>query len=185
MPMTAMRLRARRRRPVKRKTEPIRLVRTLGGFQFATAYDERLAEGIGMGSEVNATVTKPRSLQQLRLFMALVRLVYDNQDHYDTFESLRFAITIRLGFVESITLHNGETHLRPLSLALDAMSGDEFNRIMDAFCRLICTEIIPALDRQGLNHIVKRAYDMIAVPPPKHTWGQGAGLQGHNESVQK
>lgn len=162
----------------KAKKERVWLTRIPQGFRFRAAYDAALCEGIGIGAEVAADIVKPRSGRQHRLFMALLRVVFENQEFYKTFDAMRFAVMVRLGFVDEVVMHNGEVHLSPRSVAFDSMEGAEFARVMEATVGLICTEIIPALDTHGKHEIVNRAYEMLSIPPPARVgdwWVQSSG----------
>ena len=162
----------------KPKKDRVHMVRIPQGFRFASRYDADLCEGIGLGSEVSAEIVKPRSGRQHRLFMALLRVVFENQEFYETFDAMRFAVMVRLGRVEKVVMHNGEVHIQPGSVAYDAMDGAEFSAVMNDTVALVCSEIIPALDTAGKHEIVRRTYEMLNIPPPTRVsdwWGQGSG----------
>jgi len=88
---------------------------------------------IGTGTVVTVDVKDPRrrSVQQHRLFFALLNKGFDNQEYYPTLEVFRYAFLIRLGYFEEFKFLDGEVILIPKSLAFANMTREEFSRLMD------------------------------------------------------
>jgi len=88
---------------------------------------------IGSGEIVTVDVKdhKRRSVQQHRLFFALLNRAFDNQEYYPTLEMFRYALTVRLGYFEKFKFIDGEVIPIPKSLAFANMSHEEFSNFMD------------------------------------------------------
>ena len=88
---------------------------------------------IGSGEIVTVDVKdhKRRSVQQHRLFFALLNRAFDNQEYYPTLEMFRYALTVRLGYFEKFKFLDGEVIPIPKSLAFANMTHEEFSNFMD------------------------------------------------------
>jgi len=88
---------------------------------------------IGSGEIVTVDVKdhKRRSVQQHRLFFALLNRAFDNQEYYPTLEMFRYALTVRLGYFEKFKFLDGKVITIPKSLAFANMSHEEFSNFMD------------------------------------------------------
>jgi len=88
---------------------------------------------IGTGTVVTVDVKDPRrrSVQQHRLFFALLNRAFDNQEYYPTLDMFRYALTVRLGYFEKFKFLDGEVIPIPKSLAFANMTHEEFSKFMD------------------------------------------------------
>ena len=100
------------------------LIRTPEGFSPASAYDRELIGKYGIGARVRAELKQPRSGRQQRWYRALVRVVWRHQEHYASPDALHFALKVRMGLVDDITLHNGEVvwHASHFRVTADAVA---------------------------------------------------------------
>ena len=105
---------------------------------------------IGSGEIVTVDVKdhKRRSVQQHRLFFALLNRAFDNQEYYPTLETFRYALLIRLGYYEEFKFMDGEVIPIPKSLAFASMTREEFSRLMDDAAEAI--EVMLGMDKDEL-----------------------------------
>lgn len=148
----------------KRKSDApeIWLKRTDDGFTFASPLDRDTVAGkYGVGTIVRADLTKPRSAKQDRFYWALLRAVLENQETYRTVEALHKGIKVRFGMIEKTVLHNGDVLVETESVSYNAMDGGAFTEHVNRTLDLVCSEIIPGLDRKGREGLMKRVHEML------------------------
>lgn len=118
----------------------------------ATAVDQEILDGIGSGKEFIARLTSVnrRSSRQDRFYRGLLSKVVQNQDFYRTGEDLHFALKVALGYFDEIQVHDGKIIPRVKSVAHAKMDSHEFKTYLDAAIDLICSEIIPGMERNDL-----------------------------------
>ena len=56
----------------------------------------------------------------------------------------------RLGYVETIFFHDGSMQLQVTSTAFGKMDGFEMRKYMDLAIDVLCSEVIPGMDRREL-----------------------------------
>ena len=64
-----------------------------------SASDQAFIDNLGDGELVEIEIEKKRNLKHHRLFMVLMRAVFDNQDRYTNFEAFLNEVKILTGFV--------------------------------------------------------------------------------------
>lgn len=100
---------------------------------FAVAYDDghEKVSKIGVGAMVKAKITQPRNIGFHKKFFALIKMVYDNQDHYKNREHLRKDLIVSAGFYnEHITIW-GEVIKVAKSISFGTMDNLEFQNLYD------------------------------------------------------
>ena len=106
------------------------------------------------GEVVLVEYKRPRNVQFHRKFMALVNLVFDNQDKYTNREDLLTELKLQVGhYQEHITL-GGKVIYRPKSISFASMDNDEFStfysKVVDVVLRFFMTD----MDEDELNSMV-------------------------------
>ena len=115
--------------------KPELYVKTLGGFK--PVLDSPIFDRIGRGEEVMVKITKPRNVRFHRKFMALVKIVFDNQEYYKSADHLRKALTIEAGYFDEWVDHNGQIQRMPKSISFGAMDETEFSVYYDRFLQAV------------------------------------------------
>lgn len=72
-----------------------------------------------------------------RKFMALVKMVFDNQEIYQSVEDLRYDLTIEAGYFEEYVSFNGEVKRKAKSISFASMDELEFNQLYNAFVHTV------------------------------------------------
>lgn len=104
-------------------------------FKVAHDSDYEKIQKIPIGKQVLCKVTQPRNLAFHNKFMALIRMVYENQEHYNNFDHLRKDLIIGAGFYDEHVSFDGEVVREAKSVSFGKMSEFEFkelyNRVLD------------------------------------------------------
>lgn len=114
--------------------------------------DDAAAEAlrkIPAGEDIAVQVKRGRSLQQHRLFFAVLTYVAQATE-WETPERLLVALKVRLGRYDLMRLPNGKVVPVPESISFAAMKQDEFQDFFTAAIDLICSEVVPGMDSAQL-----------------------------------
>lgn len=96
--------------------------------RFTVAYDtdyEKIYK-LKTGKVLKCKITQPRNLRLHNKFMALVRMVYNNQEHYNNFDHLRKDLIKSAGFYEERVSFDGELTQEAKSISFTGMEEHEF-----------------------------------------------------------
>lgn len=109
------------------------------------------------GSLVVCEVKRPRSVEHLRLFFALVRLIWDNcdTDRYPNEEDLRAALTISAGHRLRIELPNGEVGFAAKSISFENMDQIQFNEFYERVCDAVHKHFVPGLESDAIRREIE------------------------------
>lgn len=128
--------------------------RTLTSLVPADEEAEELLRKIKVGSLVTVDVKRGRNLQHHRKFMALLRLVWKNQDHFNSVDEILGVFKHRIGHVDVVQTKYGEVRL-PKSISFANMDQTEFESLYDRAVQFLITEVIPGLDKDDLKREVE------------------------------
>ncbi len=103
---------------------------------------------------LECNIKKPRNIKFHRKFMALLNVVFDNQEIYTNFDAMRYEITMRSGFFMAHTNIKGETMYFPKSIAFANMDELEFNKLFDKAIDVILKHFMPKASRQEIDKMV-------------------------------
>lgn len=110
----------------------------------------RYVRALKTGEDVMVTIKKPRNIQFHRKFFALLRLAYENQDKYDTFEAFRHEVTLRSGFFTEHVHVTGKISYLPKSLSFDNMDELEFGKLYQKAIDVIIKHFMVGTDPDEL-----------------------------------
>jgi hypothetical protein len=113
------------------KANEIYMVKGLGG-KFTPAHDSDLeiAKQLKAGEVYRFTFVKPRNYEFHKKFFALIKLVFENQDHYTNIDDIRHDLTVEAGFkVEKINQFTGEVRYVAQSISFASMDEIEFGKL--------------------------------------------------------
>ncbi len=107
------------------------LVKTkYGSYLPAYPADQEASAKVKIGDEVKAT--RARNPMFHRKFMALIRMMFENQDEIQNEEVFRKAMTINAGYFDEVKNHAGVVVPIPRSIAFDSMSAEDFEKLYSA-----------------------------------------------------
>lgn len=110
---------------------------------------------VKFGDIVTVEVKKPRNGKHHRLYWALVGMVWENQDRYETTEQLHNALKIAAGIYEPLEMPGGVIHKIPGSIAFDTMDQTEFSAFFDRVCDLVAKHFLPGVTAEILKHEIE------------------------------
>ena len=97
------------------------------------------------------TGRRPRNPMHHRKMMALLRIVLENQEYYQTIEHLLIAIKMATGHYDIYPMQDGNMVPSPRSISFEAMSQDEFEPFYDKALDFICEKVIPGMVKEDLQ----------------------------------
>jgi hypothetical protein len=109
---------------------------------------------IKMGDAVKVKITRPRNIQHHRLFFAMCNLVANNTDAVRDTDELVFRLKIATGHCRELMRDDGTVLYEPQSISFASMSQDEFNDFYKKCVDIICTRLIPGMEREDLQNEV-------------------------------
>lgn len=126
-------------------------VRTLDGLRPADERDRELISKLKLGKLVTVEVRQSRNIRELRLYFAILHLIFPQQSTWETVDDLDDAIRCAVGHCTKTTLKNGEIMVRPKRLSFNKLSQMDWRDYLDRVMRLVTTKIIPGLDMGDLR----------------------------------
>ena len=132
----------------------------LGALRPVDTEGEEALHKIANGTLVTVEMKRGRNLPHMRLFMALLHLVHDNQDRYDSFNSFRAAFTIALGHYDSVVLPDGSVAVTPKSISFANMDQTEFDVFFNDAVDLICRRWLPTVGSEALT---REVHEMVGI----------------------
>lgn len=141
------------------------LLKTDKGLRGATPADHeawskfrRRLETMKPGTWLRMEWSRPRNGGHHRKLFALLQLVAENSEVYDTPEKALVAVKLVSGYADPIVHpETGEFIMVPRSIAYDAMEQDEFEQFYSAAIDGVLQHILPQMDRATADRLV----DMI------------------------
>jgi|TARA_Y100000034_G_C6882553_1_gene404642 hypothetical protein len=116
-----------------------------------------LLRTMAQGEEVWADITRPRNPQFHKKLMAMLRIILHNQDYYKTIDELLDVAKLNIGHYETTYSKQFGIIYRAKSISFAALDEAGFQAIYDRIVVWVCTEVIPGLERQGLDEAVREA----------------------------
>lgn len=120
-------------------------------------YDSDELDAVPNNALVRVRVTQPRNPQHHRLYWAVLSKVYENTDCFPSIEGLHYWLKIKAGYVDHITVREGETTIIPKSISFAAMDQTQFKDYFEAAMSVISTEVLPGTDPTTLFEEVETA----------------------------
>lgn len=141
------------------------LLRTEKGLRGATPTDQeawakfkRRLETMKVGTWMRFEWSSPRNGPHHRKFMALVQLVTENSEVYDTVPKALVAIKLAAGYFDPIPdPRTGEIVPALHSISYDAMPQDDFDQFYSAALDGVLQVVLPTMDRATADRLL----DMI------------------------
>jgi hypothetical protein len=121
----------------------VRLLLVRSGNIFKPAFKSDASEMAKLKEDepVLFTAKRHRNLMHHRKFFAVLKMVCDNCERWESPEQLLIALKVKLGYVNMITGLDGESIVAPGSIRFEVMDQDSFSRLYDAALP-ICAEQI-------------------------------------------
>ena len=120
-----------------RERMPIILRRSHSGLTPVSRIDADMLDEYALGSDVEVTIKKRRSLPQLRLYWAMLGNVVAATEDHPSADHLHDAIKDKLGYKTPMRRLDGSIAFIPDSVALTRMDGVQFKAFFDAAVKLL------------------------------------------------
>ena len=139
------------------------LIKTEKGLRGSTAADHdrwtrfrRRLETMKPGTWLRVEAAVPRSGKQHRKFMALLQLITENSEVYDTVAKALVAIKLLVGHFEPhIDPATGELMKVPMSIAYESMNQDEFELFYSDAIDAVLRYVLPQFDRETADRLME------------------------------
>jgi len=129
-------------------------------WEGASEEDEAKLVKFGIGEVVEFTYTAIRSYLNLQRYFVMVKIGFDNQEHYADIDTYREAMQLRAGFYREVKLfHKGEELTRrwPKSISYEECSEEEFTDLQEKVGDVISSDLgIKNKDLQ--EEVIRLAY---------------------------
>ena len=107
-----------------------------------------------MGDVVLVEYKRPRNIKFHRKFMALVNLVYDNQDKYHNLQDLLTEIKLQVGHYEEHITLGGKIVYQPKSISFASMEEDDFSQFYSKVMDVVLKYFLKDMSEEELNDLV-------------------------------
>jgi hypothetical protein len=139
------------------------LIRTDKGLRGATPEDHaayskfrRRLETMKPGKWLRLEWSAPRSGPHHRKFMALLNLVTENSETYNTIPKALVAVKLAAGYFDPhVDPKTGEIFPVAHSISYDAMDQDEFDKFYSAAIDGVLASILPTMDRETADRLLE------------------------------
>ena len=131
------------------------LKRTLAGFVPDDADAQAALKRIPVGVVVRCEITRPRSVQQLRLYWSLCALVAMNHAELQTREQVDQALRLLTGHVDLVQV-GGNTLQLPRRIAFSKLGQDEWAAYLSRAKDAVCEHLLPGVDAHDLQEEILR-----------------------------
>lgn len=139
------------------------LIKTDKGLRGSTTEDheawgkfKRKLETMKPGTWLRMEWARPRNGKHHRKLFALLNLVAENSEIYDTTQKALVAVKLVSGYVDHvIDPRTGEITQIPQSIAFDAMEQDEFDKFYEAAIDGVLRYILQGMDRATADRLLE------------------------------
>lgn len=113
---------------------------------------EKLAR-IKDGQIIRVDYVKPRNPLFHNKFMSMVRVVFDNQEQYETIEEVMDVIKVGVGHCNTMEWHGGEIKI-PKSISFSKMDEIEFADFYNRAVTFALSRFLPTVSKEELEQYV-------------------------------
>lgn len=107
------------------------------------------------GAIIYVDYKKPRNPLFHNKFMSLVRTVFDNQEQYETIESMLNLFKVELGYYDSMYFRKQEIRI-PRSISFTKMDEVEFSEFYDKAVTMALSRFLPTVTPVELEEYVNK-----------------------------
>lgn len=125
----------------------------LGRMEIADANSMAEWEELPIGRLLKCSIVAPRNQKHSRQFFALLRVIYEAQEFFPSFDNMRKQVLIGTGFYTMYRRFNGDEYPMADSMAFDKMDDVQFNAFFDKFVVLCDDKILPNIGEQAIRDL--------------------------------
>ncbi len=98
-------------------------------FYPSTINDVEAMKTLPTEYEILVDISRPRNPKNHNRYFVFLRVAFDLQETFSNVEQLRHYLQMRAGHYEPMVTHKGKTIYRPLSIAWEKISEDDFQKL--------------------------------------------------------
>ena len=131
-------------------------IKTAVGMVPADDESKKVFDRLALGHVSRGEFTQPRNPRFNNKFWAMIKVAFDNQDHYKTKDAMVIDLKLACGIYEQYESHNGRTRYIPGSISFAKMKEDEFEQFYNNALDILCKWF--GADKDTLEQIVEFGY---------------------------
>ncbi len=132
--------------------------KTLKGWKPADEQSEKYWKKGKLGDYYQLEISKPRNGGYHRMYFAMLKIVFDNQEIYRSQNELLDAIKFGVGHVETRKKLTGEFYQKPASISFANMEQDKFEDFFNRSVNVVLEHILPGTTRDEIvNEVLAMA----------------------------
>ena len=120
----------------------------------ATEHDT--LDNLREGEVYKVNVTMPRNLLFHRKHRALLKLVFENQEQFDSFDMFYNIFKLKLGVVDQVVIDEGKVHYVIGSLSFARMDDTEFRKVYSKSVDIALEHFTKGMSGEELDNHVQR-----------------------------
>ena len=113
-------------------------------------HGEEALSAIPDGTGLRVSISKPRNVKHHRMLFGFLDKCIDAGADYVSPKAMLFDLKVALGHCDIVRSYNGRHYVQERSIDFNAMSQKEFSEFFEAAVKLVCTKILPGVERQDL-----------------------------------
>jgi hypothetical protein len=141
---------------MSKKEKKLIFVKAVGKLLPVDDIAEEALAAIKYGEEVAIEIKKPHNIKLFKRYWALVNIVWQNQDRYETRDQVHTALKLSTGIYDQIELPGGVIYKVPGSVSFDSMDAVEFHQFWKRVCDVIATHYLPGVSNEWLQEEVEK-----------------------------
>jgi len=128
----------------------------LGHLAPVDAAGEDALRKIKMDALVTIEVKRPRNGKHHRLYWALIGVVFQNQERYETPELIHSALKLATGHYDLVKSPSGKEYRIPKSTSFEAMDQSAFSAYYERVCDVIARDFLPGVSVDDIKAEVEQ-----------------------------
>lgn len=140
----------------------IYLTKTLQGLAPADDEARDHLKKYNIGNTLAADVVKPREHRSLRRYWAMIKIVQENTDRFESRQVLHEYLKLRAGHFTAITSADGEVFKIANSLDYATLDETGFQEVWARIVDVVANEILPGIEIDSLELEIQRVCGLAA-----------------------
>ena len=128
----------------------IYLEKRMGALVAADEVADDVLKKIPLNATICVDVSIPRNIRFHRKFWAMLHIIFKNQDHFKSLDTLLGACKLATGHADIIKTKHGLVGI-PKSISFAKMDETEFSRFYEKAIAWVLSDVIPGLKRKELD----------------------------------
>jgi len=130
-------------------------VKSLSGFIPDSEAARTFHRRVKVGSTIELKGSASRNIQHHKKFFAMLKIIFENQEHYASMDVLLGVCKLAVGHCDVIETPRGTVRL-PKSISFSALSQSQFEDFYDRAVQWATTDVIAGLSKQHLDEAVEQ-----------------------------